>query len=567
MKGLMRVAALAAALVIVPEVILMALGVQAPGERRDTWRGFTGAPPLFVREGERMVVAPMRVAPEKSDGQGRFLATSFDRTKGETTLRVFCVGGSMTYGRPWRAAKLQWPFQLEARLLESFPERDIEVVPVAAPMLGSGQLLNVVREVAGRDGDLIVVAMDHDERFYVPGLELAEWAQLPDEPGPIARWIRASRTGALLRDRMTPTMAEHLPSRIEDLALQHASVLPFAPDVFHRILDAKSGVPVSRPRMMSDETKEHLVDQYRHRIAAMAGVAGDADVPILFVARTRNLEDPMTTPFYVNPDDIQGGVASVRSQRYHQNSYRRGLAALATGEFAEALSQFERVRSIYRLDQDPWLSWLFSRAYKGMGQTADARKELERHGRSDVLNDSLALLAANGTIVLVDPYDALVEDGGGAVPGPTHFFSGFQPNARGHLVIAEAVHAAARSEGWLGGAVSASFEVRAREEADEGILIARSQRPWMDVADLCRATRWEDAVTAAQAPEVARHVMSQLYRAWALVRLGREEAARTVHAGLGGFVSPHSVDPLLRHPLTQAAAALLWLVEEDPFLE
>lgn len=563
----MRVTALAALLLVVPEAVLWGLGVQAPADRRDTWRGFSGSPNVFTRVGERMVVAPSRMAPEKGDRPGRFLPASFDRTKGENALRVFCVGGSMTYGLPWRRARLQWPYQLEARLLEAYPERDIEVVPVTAPMLGSAQLLGVVREVVEWDADLVVVALDHDERYYAPGLELAEWAQLPDDPGPVARWIRSSRTGAFLRDHMTGPAADSLPYGIEDLALQHAAAAPFAPEVFHRILDAKSGLPASRPRLLSDDVQDRLVDQYRHRVAAMGAAARETGVPILFVARTRNLEDPLTTPFYVNPDNIQGGVASAGSQRFHQNSYRRGLAAMATGDFAEALSQFERVRSIYRMDQDPRLAWLFSRAYLGMGQAAEARLELERHGRSDVLNDALALLAANGEIVLVDPYDALVQDGGGVVPGPAHFFSGFQPSARGHLVIAEAVHGQARTEGWLTGSVPAAFEASAREKADEGLRFARALRPWMDVADHCRAGRWDEAVQAAQVPDAARHVMSQIYRAWALVRLGRDEAARAVHDGLAGFVSADSVDPALRRPLSSAAAAALWVAEEDPFLE
>ena len=74
----------------------MAIGVKPLSYEEDPYVGFSSQIPLFIsNEGneELLVTARNKLA--------YFNKQEFSRTKPENTTRVFCLGGSTTYGRPY----------------------------------------------------------------------------------------------------------------------------------------------------------------------------------------------------------------------------------------------------------------------------------------------------------------------------------------------------------------------------------------------------------------------------------------------------------------------------------
>ena len=80
------------------EGVLTLLGVGPAIDLRDPFFGFDGSSPLFVRDADsddpsRMVTSQNKLA--------WFNRQSFSRKKTTGTQRIFCLGGSTTYGRPY----------------------------------------------------------------------------------------------------------------------------------------------------------------------------------------------------------------------------------------------------------------------------------------------------------------------------------------------------------------------------------------------------------------------------------------------------------------------------------
>lgn len=75
------------------EMILTVLGVQPVSNRRDASVGFAGSSPLFTRSGDLFATNPLKLS--------YFNPQSFPANKSPGTRRIFCLGGSTTFGHPY----------------------------------------------------------------------------------------------------------------------------------------------------------------------------------------------------------------------------------------------------------------------------------------------------------------------------------------------------------------------------------------------------------------------------------------------------------------------------------
>ena len=75
------------------EMILAVLGVQPISHRRDAYVGFAGSVLLFIRSGDRYSTNPLKLS--------YFNPQSFLAKKSPGMRRVFCLGGSTTFGHPY----------------------------------------------------------------------------------------------------------------------------------------------------------------------------------------------------------------------------------------------------------------------------------------------------------------------------------------------------------------------------------------------------------------------------------------------------------------------------------
>ena len=176
------------------ELVLVVCGLGSVEGIDDPFVGFNAGTSLFV-ESEIDGQDWMQTAPGK---QVWFNDQRFPRIKGANTKRVFCLGGSTTFGRPFddSTAFSGW-------LRELFPlvdpETQWEIVNAGGVSYASYRVANVMEELCHYDPDLFIVFTGHNEfleRRTYAGLIDEEW----NEERVIARvrhTLQASRLSVL----------------------------------------------------------------------------------------------------------------------------------------------------------------------------------------------------------------------------------------------------------------------------------------------------------------------------------------------------------------------------------
>lgn len=167
--------ALGSSLLLAAEVALRLAGYGGPGHRPDPFAGFSAAEPLFVHTtgagGEEILRT-------RDDRIGAFNPQSFHARKAARTRRLFCLGGSATFGFPYDDAH-SFCRLLERALQKAHPEAPVEVINCGGMSYGSRRILNLAREVIRYQPDGLVVYMGHNEyverRFFAPFLNEPDW--------------------------------------------------------------------------------------------------------------------------------------------------------------------------------------------------------------------------------------------------------------------------------------------------------------------------------------------------------------------------------------------------------
>src|SRR5210317_1350514 len=80
------------------ELILLVAGVKSLYQRTDPAVGFAGYAPLYIKQTKPNGEDIFSTAPNKLQW---FNMQSFPAKKGKNVTRIFCIGGSTTYGRPY----------------------------------------------------------------------------------------------------------------------------------------------------------------------------------------------------------------------------------------------------------------------------------------------------------------------------------------------------------------------------------------------------------------------------------------------------------------------------------
>jgi tetratricopeptide (TPR) repeat protein len=252
---------------LVVELLLRAIGFGGPGQRPDPFAGFSTTEPLFVAasapDGTRMLRT-------RADRVGQFNLQEFPRVKGPDTIRLFCLGGSSTFGFPYDN-RLSFCAALERSLNHSHPEKHFEVINCGGMSYGARRVLNVMRELTAYEADGFVVYMGHNEyverRFFAPFLEEAAW--------------RRRLRGGLNRLRLYVAVRRAL-------APMTGTPARLAEDPFGVAAPARD----DSHRQARDVREDALVaEQFRFVVAEMQALANRAGSELLLILPAANLRD------------------------------------------------------------------------------------------------------------------------------------------------------------------------------------------------------------------------------------------------------------------------------------
>ena len=432
------------------ELVLVVCGLGSVEGIDDPFVGFNAGTSLFV-ESEIDGQDWMRTAPGK---QVWFNDQRFPRIKGANTKRVFCLGGSTTFGRPFddSTAFSGW-------LRELFPlvdpETQWEIVNAGGVSYASYRVANVMEELCHYDPDLFIVFTGHNEfleRRTYAGLIDEEW----NEERVIARvrhTLQASRLFNLLEKWMRPENGflleakDELPAEVDEI-LNHSA----GPKDYER----------------DDQWQNNVLTHLKVNLGRMIQMARTVDAEILFVSPASNLRSCL--PFksvsgVVTAAEALSAIAGTQPTSPMAENVsldRANLRSLvSSGNIAAALEQIDRGIKVDSRNAD--LLFFKGRCLFEMGEFDAAREAFLRAVDEDVcplratgaIRRSVIEICAANRAVCVD-FDSILgeqsqEQYGHRCFGDEYFLDHVHPTVDAHGLLARSIIGQLQRSGWLAG--------------------------------------------------------------------------------------------------------------------
>ncbi len=337
---------------------------EEPGVTQDPLIGFSAVNPLFVAGGIEGGTQWM----ETAEGKLRwFNPQKFPANKGPGTFRIFSLGGSTTYGRPYtdQTSFSGWLRQLLAE--KSGSGKRYEVINAGGISYASYRVVNVLKELLRHQPDLFIVYTGHNEfleaRTYGDILEMS----------PLVRWMRETcyrlQTYRVLA-RAYKQLAAGDGTGSKEAENSSGSVL--SPEV-RTVLDRSAGMDYyQRDTVFSRNVFEH----FRQNIQRIKQLCRQAGVPVLFLEPVDNRKD-------FSPFKSQLSAAAGSGQRQQlQTTLARGVALLGARNAGEAALVLREAIEIDSLYAD--CHFYLGRALLETGDTATARLCLLRARELDI---------------------------------------------------------------------------------------------------------------------------------------------------------------------------------------
>jgi len=339
------------------EGVLTVVGVKPLARTEDPYFGFASGQPLFVKTTQENGVEVYETNPVKLS---HFNHQSFPAQKAPGTFRIFTLGGSTTYGHPWRDSTSfsGWLRELLSSMaLEDSANgivRRYEVINAGGISYASYRAARLAEELARFEPDLFIVYNGHNEF-----LEERTYREARNIPG----WMR-DLSGLLDHTRTYSVMrriaGSAKPARGDTLAAE-------VDDVLARTIGPSSYV-------RDDALRARVLEHYETSQIRIGRIAERAGAQVIYLTTPSNEKD--CSPFKSVPTPGLSGADSARAAalrgrgegllgadpaaafrlldsaaaldpRNAGTQYLAGRAALAAGLYADAQVRFRRA-----LDED-----------------------------------------------------------------------------------------------------------------------------------------------------------------------------------------------------------------------
>ena len=337
------------------EGVLALVGIQPVIDTTDPFVGFAGSSPLFVADSDmndstRMVTAPGKLA--------FFNKQSFSHQKADNTKRIFCLGGSTTYGRPYDDATSfsGWMRELLPRVA---PDAKWEVINAGGVSYASYRVARLAAELTEYEPDLLIVYTGQNEF-----LEERTYGDIR-RASPLRRHV----TGSLARTRIY-ALVHRIRGGQRDTQDSGRFVMPEEVDA---VLDHTVG-PTSYER--NDDRRRRILEHFEDNLARIVRVARRAGADVLLVTPASNLKD--CSPFKSQHSD---GLSEETLQRWTR-LYERARRLDRDGKLEAALAAYRRAEEIDARYAE--LYWRTGRVLLKLKRPDEAKTALARAVDEDV---------------------------------------------------------------------------------------------------------------------------------------------------------------------------------------
>lgn len=400
------------------EGLLAVFGVKPAWYSADPYVGFSSSMPLFVEEtaadGTRMMVT----APNKLR---LFNSQQFPRKKAPGTFRIFALGGSTTYGRPYDDATsfVGW---LREYLRALAPDRKWEVINAGGISYASYREAKLMEALIAYQPDLFIVCSGQNE--FLEERTYGKIRDLPESVRGAGALVSRTRTATVVR-KIVESL-KHSPSAGD----RPATVLEG--EVVTKLDDTLGPDAYTR----DDGLREQVLRHFRFNLARMVEIARSVGAGVIFITPATNLRD--CSPF---KSEHRAGLSTDDLRRW-QTCFNQARQALTQGSDATALAALDQAIQID--DRYALVHFARGQILVRLGRFAEAKQAFERARDEDVcplralgpMPGIMAKVAAEEQAPCVDfvaMQEARSEHG---IPGAAVFLDHVHPTIESHRLLA-----------------------------------------------------------------------------------------------------------------------------------
>jgi tetratricopeptide (TPR) repeat protein len=365
----------------ISEGVLALAGVKPLSLTEDPYFGFATGQPLFLKKTGPDGKAVYETNPVKLS---HFNFQSFPAKKAPGTFRIFTLGGSTTYGHPWRDST-SFTGWLREYLAAADPSRHYEVINAGGISYASYRAARLAEELLDYEPDLFVVYNGHneflEERTYRDARGVPGWMR------DLSGLLDHTRTYSLLRRALRRNApagkgdGKRLSAEVDEV-LGHT----IGPRSYHR----------------DDALKAQVLEHYEETQTRVGRMAASAGAKVIYVTTPSNEKD--CSPFKSEP--TPGLDAATRMQV--EALTREGEALLGSGARADQAEGARLLGEAARLDpRNADVLYAAGRAALAAGDAAAAKALLR-----GAIDEDVCPLRALTPMRAIEARAAKAADGG-----------------------------------------------------------------------------------------------------------------------------------------------------------
>jgi tetratricopeptide (TPR) repeat protein len=298
----------------------------------------------------------------------------FPKRKADNSYRIFCMGGSTTYGRPY-ADRVSFCGWLREYLKAADPSRNWEVVNAGGISFASYRVAKLMSELRVYQPDLFIVYTGQNE--FLEERSYGTLADLPSWVINLNATLSGTRVYTVMKDLIDAVGGDSLATAKEryQLSGEVNEVLnhTVGPQSYHRI----------------DSLRQQIITHYHMNLVRMVRIARNANADILFIKPAINIKD--MSPF---KSEHRDGLAK-QAQQDWELLYRRAAILQDSGDAAQALDLYRHALEID--DRYADLHFRIGQVLFSQSQYDEAEKAFRRAVEEDIA--PLRILASMQQIV------------------------------------------------------------------------------------------------------------------------------------------------------------------------
>jgi len=418
-----------AVLLVAVEMVLVMVGVRPVLYDEDPYVGFSSYIPLFVEQTGPDGKTTMVTARNKLE---LFNHQQFVRNKPTGTYRIFCMGGSTTFGRPYEdmTSFCGW---LRAMLPRADPSRQWQVVNAGGISYASYRVAALMEELVRYKPDLFIIYSGHNEF-----LERRTYGRIINMPGAVrGLGAIASRTRiyAVVKqavDTLGGRSGRKAGSRT-NLSGEVETILEnsLGPEEYYR----------------DSELQKQVLNHYHYNLTRMVDIARSVGAKVILVTPASNLRH--CWPF---KSEHRDGLSDAE-RKYWQRLFNHASGTYVAGQWDKALTAIDKAITLD--DRYAHLHYLRGCVLWELKRYDEAKAAFIRALDEDVcplralteMRDIIIEVAEERNVPVVDFMALLERQSEHATPGENLFLDHVHPTIEGNRQLALALLEAMNRQG------------------------------------------------------------------------------------------------------------------------